>query len=852
MRIGRRLFLQQISLGAVCQVTHVPAVLAQTGQASCSVLLDGVDPGVSGDLLGATIQAFLDQALPVGVILRLEDGAPVLPDGLAAHVRAQPNMIELVPWCDGLALQRPYFQMRKVTDLAETVRQAIGAAPLGLPWHSWPVSLASQAPEKSGRLNGLRVAGFRNLVLTEDETAPTDLGCAGPASCTTGGVRLGLADPDAVLSEKLNAARRRDSHIQIVLDLAAPAGADAAAAGAKAAAIAELTGRGVLTPILPRELITRSGLVSPRLLALRLDHPSGEDPNALAAFEEFQAGLQQLEIGFSVVRSVTDPALAESGAVPLLADAPADAGELRSLLEASALPEVAVLDQPRAASEALVEAGVRVAVSAKGGGLEGIDRQGLHHLSPQLVLDGSSDSVDLQEAFGPYRDAMVAVAPAAYATQARRNTVLNALRRVAELPSNRIVDLGQYATARQAADPVFGVMLAAKARGHAILPDPVPLSPEDRAALIEDAKTAWRYFDLMTYETSGLLPSTALRTASHVSINNTLTMWDMGSLIFAVVSAARLGLITEEEARQRAAAIVEGLSAASLRKPSLPPGQILARRPATASRDFSACDTGRLLSALWALRQSPADPGGIEELVNGWELESKIQDGILHSVVRGRDVESFDTHCAHYAARAFGRWGLQAKSPYAAMTGPTPTDAQMNLLYAVAHIGAIGAEPLLLEGVEFGLSAPSAYLADMLFGAQLAMHEETGQMYCASEGPLPEYPWFSYQGYSVINPETPWKVSTLPSDASLKTEDFRQRHLMTSSKAAYLWAAMRPHAYSRELLHYVRSRARTANAGFSVGIFLHGEKVTENYSDVNTNGVILQAIAHMLDEAPAH
>jgi hypothetical protein len=63
-----------------------------------------------------------------------------------------------------------------------------------------------------------------------------------------------------------------------------------------------------------------------------------------------------------------------------------------------------------------------------------------------------------------------------------------------------------------------------------------------------------------------------------------------------------------------------------------------------------------------------------------------------------------------------------------------------------------------------------------------------------------------------------------------------------------LWAAYKPHDHSEKLLSYVREKSRT-NRGFASSIFNKTGRVTSTYTDLNTNGVILQAIAKTLVEA---
>jgi hypothetical protein len=170
----------------------------------------------------------------------------------------------------------------------------------------------------------------------------------------------------------------------------------------------------------------------------------------------------------------------------------------------------------------------------------------------------------------------------------------------------------------------------------------------------------------------------------------------------------------------------------------------------------------------------------------------------------------------------------------------------MRLLHQVGRIGPYGAEPLLLEAVEMGLSDPSAFLADVLFGAQHRAHRETGVLYCVSEAPLDRPPWFTYQGLDVTSTEARWAVSGPTTDPRNRTEAFARGMLLINSKAAYLWAAARPSAFSALLVDAVQECRNPGLPGFSPGIFAATGQPMGGYTDVNTNGVILQAIAFIL------
>ncbi len=91
-----------------------------------------------------------------------------------------------------------------------------------------------------------------------------------------------------------------------------------------------------------------------------------------------------------------------------------------------------------------------------------------------------------------------------------------------------------------------------------------------------------------------------------------------------------------------------------------------------------------------------------------------------------------------------------------------------------------------------------------------------------------------------------WTILSRDDASAFQTQAFRQDIELLSAKSAYLWAAVYPHPYSTRLLRLIRDKARIDGLGFSVGVHTATLLPMENYSDLNTNGVILAAIATML------
>lgn len=295
--------------------------------------------------------------------------------------------------------------------------------------------------------------------------------------------------------------------------------------------------------------------------------------------------------------------------------------------------------------------------------------------------------------------------------------------------------------------------------------------------------------------------------------------------------------------------LIVGLPTVTLQGLRLPSSIVHVGNDEEPDRSFTTCDVGRLLSAFHRLRTfSPALKDVIENKVANWDLQETIHEGRMQDLTSRRTIDRFISHCTEYTARSYAAFGVAADSAYAQLSGTRDADAVMELLYSASAIGSIGAEPLLLEGIEMGFSPTSQYLADLLFAAQVEDNRKTGTMRCVSESPLNQAPWFTYQGYSINNFAQPWNVQVRSDDEKYTRPEFVKSIEVVSVKAAFLWAATHPHSYSNALVNYVRTRARLADFGFSSGIYLETGLAMADYSDLNTNGIILEAAAAILSK----
>ena len=144
-----------------------------------------------------------------------------------------------------------------------------------------------------------------------------------------------------------------------------------------------------------------------------------------------------------------------------------------------------------------------------------------------------------------------------------------------------------------------------------------------------------------------------------------------------------------------------------------------------------------------------------------------------------------------------------------------------------------------------GMSRESTFLADVLFTAQKEEYESTGRMVCMSETPIEKSPWFIYQGLQLGSGVRDWRLNGVELIAALGSKEAEQDVMAFVTKAAFLWAAYKSNEHSDRLLAYARQHT-IGSIGFASNVNLKSQRAVLNYSDINTNALILQATAHML------
>ncbi|WP_127900528.1 DUF3131 domain-containing protein [Solirhodobacter olei] len=845
MPVTRRALLRSLT----ALVLAAPGWRAWAGEGGAQpvfLILDGVAGDVPPEVMRPLLAALERARLPAGFLLRPggEGARPGIRPGGAGdptmrlvrdYLLAAPELGEPIAWAPGLAEARPYFQLRAAESARAEAARLLppgpepGAAALA------PVTLATAGQGQPMDLSGIRAMGFRNLAFLDATGAPgASDRCGAAMPCLRGSLSW---QPGVPLAGPL-ARYGVSGPVQLILPLDRLAALGPAAREAEIARvigdIADGIGAGRLSAALPRDNVLWFAADTARFVGLLVVPPA--DPARRAEFAAFTAALNRAGIVYSLVEPGSRAGPADCvdlrpGGPPLAPGGPAPCVFLR----AGAAP-----------AGPLAAAGVVAVLDPSGPATPRLDPEGILHLpAPPVALALAGREAGQDPAAG-LRDLVLTAAPEAYADGHDRDRILQGLAGLKARGPTEFRPLPAYLRGLLPADPVEALMRTTRRDALADPPAPPDDSPARQAALREDARVAFAYFTRMSERSTGLYASAVFDGPQSRSLQRMLTMWDFANLIQGVLAAHELGLMSDDDYRARARAILGNLPAGRIAGLTLPNSEIDTSRRAARAWDYNPFDTGHLLSALHELNRHPLSRGLAEPHVEKWQISRTVVGGRIQWVSNGRLAPAPASQYSHYTARAFALWGIAANSPYDTPATLPETDRQMALLYTVADIGSLGTEPMLVEGVEMGLSPPSAYLSDVLFFAQKRAYAESGELYCVSEGPIDRAPWFVYEGLRVDRPDDPWMVEPISRAPEYDSAAFRASMRLVSPKAAFLWAAMRPGSYSDLLLAYVRARARLEKGGYASGIYAKTGKPTAFYTDINTNGVILQAIAYIL------
>ena len=840
MRLTRRTVLHA-GMAALPSLTlpalTLPSALrAQDRGATVSVLLDGIDAKLDPVTLTQVVAPFLAANLPVTCIadlVALTTGTPAgrgLCDELARLALQNPGLVDIGLPVGKLGRTERYYQLRRAGELRDALVQAFAKGPAAA--HAFPVvTLVDRGEDDNIDHTAFRGAGFRAHVRAGD--GPYEQKVIGRGEqYLSGGIWTALDADD--LPDRVKRALTEQQDLVLSVSLAGNSATLADRAGALAAQLAAAQGDGRAQLVAPAQLRLYAGDSLPVDMALLVEPgTTPEESDAVLTFVQDLAAVGlPLTLGGRAERFGDLP-----GSVQFCPASPTEPG-------AATPPAACLRDRPGAPPALSLPVAIHVAAEPAIWTQQGIGADGRLILTPR-DLGGRSPDAALD--MSPLEDHVVVITPDDVMQPVRRAVLLRRLTDAAMSRRAYFHTLPGLAAHLVETEPVLARLWSVRRR---TLTDPwrEPVASSDETArLIDDARLAWRFVDRFTDDTTGLCAGTVQMGARPV-INRQATLWDLASQLHAIRTAGQLALIEPDEAKDRTRRLLDHLPVTDVDGYRLPPAMFRTGDGGVVTPGFDICDLGRFLIALRAsVAARLVEKDVAQALVDGWDLVAALPEGRPHSHFSGKWVDTTLSHCTPYSRRGLADWDLAVASPYPGLAQGSATDRQIALLYDVARIGQVGVEPVLLERIELGPDPEADLIADVLFDAQLTWWEQTGQLKCASEAPLNFAPWFSYQGlrFGYLG-DAAWVVRGLGGSAEHDTPEFRAKAELLSTKSAYLWAATRQHAYCDQLLAVMRDKTRIDGLGFSVGVFTATEKPMANYTDLNTNGVILTAIGHML------
>ena len=886
MTTTRRGFLKRVMAGAPFAFgTLTPSGTLASNAKPLMLLLDGISPSTPAPLLFSFIDPIVSQVVPVGCLVRTEDSSGKrleenreLCELFARLHTDYRGLVEIVLTVSDLADPRGFFAMRRASDVQTDFRRCIA------PFRGSdepPFKLLSVATEVTASIppliEGVRSAGFRSSVLLQTEAAETVAWKTKEGTQQIfGGRRISIGSSKQDIANTILGGVADQDLVVVV----APFPDDFSSgedgffqAGANLGdAFASVASPGQFFMTLPTELRLRSGEAPERRLVLLVDAT-----NPSETFKDFLALLRKAGLPFTEIRNVPDATADASLAdvnntdetppsICWLASSP-NSEEAETALPASvASPSPSSPAGATSSVACIALDGQENPLPVKlAGGLDvildlspentsriGLDTDGVLRIPVDHIHEGnppirrSEDlKADLGQNLAEAEDIVLLIRSSSIAAPADGEALVNALSGLVATPGMKAMNLDQHA--RMLTDGDEPLRLTKIARRFPARPTSQTQDKAESELLLEDAKLAWSFFDQLSDPKTGLVSATAWTEGETVERYNFATMWDIGSQILATISARSIGLIDQSDFDERTQKILGHLADGSFENLRLPKGVTSTTGTEGGKDAYNASDTARLLIALKVLDGFTDGGFAVPDIVSRWDLAETFKDGVPQTVQGSRMTSAFRSNYAGYISRAFGLWGFETAAPYKlALTG-SGVDVDVEILHEVADLGPIGTEPHLLEAVELGFSPLARASAEALFAAQLSEHQATGKLVCVSEVPIDREPWFVYQGYQIGDEQAHWTFETLSTSPRFKTRGFQRAVDQVSSKAAFLWQVTRPGEYTDLVLEHVRRNAKGFSLGFAPGVFSSSGRAEQNYSDANTNGVILQAIAYRLN-----
>ncbi len=360
------------------------------------------------------------------------------------------------------------------------------------------------------------------------------------------------------------------------------------------------------------------------------------------------------------------------------------------------------------------------------------------------------------------------------------------------------------------------------------------------------AKTAWKYFEANWNESTGLVNS--------ADKFPSVTLWDQGAGIAALVSAKELEIIEAQEFNKKLDKMLATLAKLELYNDELPNKVYNAKTLIPVNYGglekketigWSAIDLGRM--AIWLKiigAKYPEYKTKADAVWQAWDVERLTKDGDMYGTSISNGAEQYNQEgrlgYENYAAFGLKLWGLEVDK---ALDYEDKT-AFVNLynvgipydLRDAQNSGAnnyVLSEPFFLDGIETGFQAlPKAY-SDRILAAQEARYKNTKQLTAITEDNLDRDPRFVYN--TLFANGKPWSTIT---DTG---ENYNHLRFL-SAKAAIGWDVLYNTEYTNKLFDFVVDNLES-DAGWYNGYYETLQEPNDALT-ANNNGVILESLLY--------
>lgn len=354
------------------------------------------------------------------------------------------------------------------------------------------------------------------------------------------------------------------------------------------------------------------------------------------------------------------------------------------------------------------------------------------------------------------------------------------------------------------------------------------------------AATAWQYFLTNYQQETGMINAVQNYPRS--------TLWDVGSGIAAIISAAELGLIGRVELRERLDLYLRTLRDLPLYNDELPnreysvdSGRMIGRgnKRDEIGTGWSALDIGRAL--IWlriAHNWYPELRARIDAVIDGWSFDRVVTNRQMNGTFLGRRGEKYYQEgrlgYEQYSATGYSLWGYDMAR---AIDYDLTNDVEIGtdtILYDTRTQPFYTSDPFVLATIELGgIDDDFTQLTNQFYVLQEQRWIDSGEIGVAAEDSIDRKPWFVYNNLTWF--DEPWVCVAF---SGKRVENCPT----VSTKNAIAWSVIYNTPYARELGNQVEGLESVKN-GLYAGRYADG-KINRSLN-INTNAIVLEALLYL-------